>query len=132
MAEGFYQRAEREAAERLKALLDKPLPTDREMISSDDFSPWDAFDKITGSYSGEIDEVAIQVLEAVRDRTTFDLLKGENRVFVEFFLNVLAGHNYVDYGTSPRGAFATPGNVARLLPAWIDKWKAFNAIYWGE
>ena len=120
------------AAARIAALLQLPAPTKEDVGAQGFFDPWDAFDGIMGAYDSEIDELAVKTLEAVRDRTTFELMKGQHHLFVQFFLHVLAGHHYVDYGTSPRGAFPTWGYTSDLWQAWIDKWKAWYVVNWEE
>ncbi|MDI6025229.1 hypothetical protein QBK99_03260 [Corticibacterium sp. UT-5YL-CI-8] len=121
------------AAARLAALLDKPLPATQEDVGCEEFfSPWDAFDRIMSPYNGEIDQVAVWTLEAIRDGENFDLLNSKNGLFVEFFLHIMAGHAYVDYGTSPRGAFFTYGGTKELADQWISKWKEWYAVNWDE
>ncbi|TPM58950.1 hypothetical protein FJ959_08725 [Mesorhizobium sp. B2-2-4] len=134
------QQIDEAAAKRLRALLDLPLPPSKVEIGVCDpstyspryFDPWDAFDGIVGAYDSEIDAPAIKTLEAVRDRTTFDLQNGKHGLFVQFFLHILAGHNYVDYGTSPRGAFPTYKATDILWSEWIEKWRAWYSINWDE
>lgn len=128
----YAAKTDRKAADRLRALLEKPLPPTKDEASGEDFDPWDAFDGIVGAYDSEIDEMAIKTLEAIINRTTFNLQKGEHGLFVQFFLHILAGHHYVEYGTSPRGAFPTYQATDVLFPLWIAKWRQWYAIYWSE
>lgn len=127
----YWRKRELEAAERIRKEVAKPLPEDSESCGAGDrFDPWAVFDGIVGAYDGAIDQMAIATLEAVRDQKTFDLLKGESGLFVQFFLHILAGHDYVEYGTSPRGAWFTHGAVDALADEWISKWRAWYEINW--
>lgn len=127
------QDTEAEAATRLRDLLARPLPPHEAYVGSAGyFDPWDAFDGIVGAYNSDIDQMAIETLVAVRDGKTFDLLQGEHKLFVEFFLHILSGHDYVDYGISPRGAFPAWGTTDKLMDAWIEKWEAWYRINWRE
>lgn len=129
----YARQIDMEAAKRLSNLLALPPPANRDDCGVEGFfDPWDAFDGIVGSYDGMLDIMAIKTLEAIRDRTTFELQDGEHGLFVQFFLHILAGHNYVDYGISPRGAFPVYGATDTLLDMWIEKWKEWYPIYWEE
>lgn len=121
------------AGKRLSDLLALPLPSDQtESGAIGFFDPWLAFDNIIGAYDSTIDQMAIATLEALRDQKPFEIQDGEHGLFAQFFLHVLAGHDYVDYGTSPRGAFPTFNGTDVLIGPWIEKWKAWYAVYWGE
>lgn len=116
---------------RIVTALAKRLPTDDQDIGDDVFDPWgDVFDGISGGYSSQSDAIAIEALEAARDRTTFDFI---SRVGFagEFMLYVLAGHGMVNYGTSPRGCWPDE-TIADLWQSLIDKWLAYYVAYWGE
>jgi hypothetical protein len=93
------------------------------------FNPWgDVIHGIHGTYCSESDDLMIEVLEAVRDRTTWDLI--ERRGFVaEFIPYVLAGHDLIGYGTSPQGGYPEHPDLWQPL---IDKWKAYRDIVWAD
>ena len=105
--------------ERLKALTDMPLAEQRCLIPDQHFDPWGAFDGVAGSYNDEIDVACISVLRRITDGNFFaaDALE-------EFFAYLLCGHDYCDYGTSPRGCFCYP-EIKPLLHLWADKWEEF-------
>lgn len=118
--------AEREAAERVSALLSLPVPDYQEMVGSEGtFDPWLLF-PIYGNYSSEFDECAIDVLGEV--------LFGEKvrrDLGAEMFREMLCNINLCDYGTSPRVCFPTP-QFRRLLPEFLEKWKAYSDLAWGR
>lgn len=118
-----------DAAERLKTALAKPLPDASDLVHSEVFDPWhDVIIGIYGSYASESDDLMIEALEAVRDRTTFEYI--EKRGFVgEFMLYVLAGHGLIEYGTSPRGGWPDPSVRDFWVPL-IEKWKAYRKVMW--
>jgi len=124
--ERWCQRVDREAGERLTVILAKPMSEDRDMISVDDFNPWEAFPALFGSYSSDFDDCALQVLEDIRDGkfTRTDLA-------AEMFREMLCTANLCDYGTSPRVCFPTR-EFGALLPSLIEKWKAYYNLQWGE
>lgn len=116
---------------RIEAALAKPMQEDENCISCDEFDPWsDVITGIYGGYSSESDRVFIACLEALRDKRTFDFIKFEGFIG-EFALYVLSGHDYVEYGTSPRGGWWDQ-SISDLLQPLIDKWKAYYEIMWGE
>lgn len=116
--------------EELQAALSKPLPqTEHDLGSPEFFDPWeDIIQGIYGNYAAESDDLMIEVMEAVRDRTTFDLVKAKGFI-IEFLLYVLAGHGLTEYGTSPRGGWPEHADLWQPL---IDKWKAYRAVAWGD
>lgn len=126
------------AAARLRDLLSLPMPQDEFTVGAQGyFDPWDAFDGIVGAYNSTIDAVAIKTLEAIRDKATFDLLDSKHGLFVEFFLHILAGHGYVEYGTSPRGPWPThtvgaSHGTDALWGDWIARWREWYRLQWGE
>lgn len=115
---------------KLAAIIAKPLPPSPDQAGFDVFfSPWDDIIKnIHGGYSSESDDLMIETLEAVRDGTTFDLMK-EKGFIIEFMLYALAGNNLTEYGTSPRGAWPLHRDLWQQL---IDKWKAYREIAWRD
>lgn len=128
MSEYPYQKFARIRREKLEAALALPLPSVEDEIGCDGiFNPWDhVIHGIHGDYSSESDDLMIEVLEAVRDRKTFELID-EKGFIVEFLLYVLSGHGLTDYGTSPRGGF--PEHLDLWQPL-IDKWKAYREVKW--
>lgn len=125
-----YDKFCRENREKLLKVLALPVPDDSYSLGVDGyFTPWgDVIEGISGSYSSESDDLMIEVLEAVRDRRTFELMK-EKGFIVEFTLYVLAGHNLIDYGGSPRGGWPAH-ELEDLWQPLIDKWKAYRDVAW--
>lgn len=124
--EPFYMKREREAGERLAALLALPMPTHKFDIGSEGFfDPWEMF-PLYGSYSSDFDECAIQVLDELQtgDKTRHDLGS-------EMFREMLCNLDLCEYGTSPRVCFPT-GRFKELVPALIERWKAFSALQWAS
>ena len=114
---------------KLSLALMKPLPAPDYVGDEGTFDPWeDVIHGIAGCYSSESDELMIQTLKAVRDRTTFDLIE-KHGFIVEFMLYVLAGHDLTEYGTSPRGAWPAP-EAEDLWQELINKWESYSAIVW--
>lgn len=128
MTTSYEQHQAKQHAE-LKATLDKPLPTKDDLGVSEFFNPWDdVIHGIYGGYSSESDDLMIEVMEAVRDRKTFDLIDRKGFA-AEFMLYVLAGHGLTEYGGSPRGGWPMHDDLWQPL---IDKWKAYRAVAWSE
>lgn len=115
--------------EKLEQALSIPLPKTRDDIGIEGvFDPWEHVIKgIHGTYSSECDEIMIEVLKAVRDRTTGRLMKSKGFV-IEFYLYVLSGHELTEYGTSPR--YAWP-DFPDLWDKLIEKWEAYYQVAWG-
>jgi hypothetical protein len=120
----YYERREKEAAEELRLLLDKPL-SEYGSPSSDEFNPWDML-PLFGSYSSEFDEIALKVLKNLRDGS----FKGESVVH-EMFREILCDKGLCDYGTSPRVCFPTE-QFKRMLPEYIEKWEKYSEKIWGK
>lgn len=131
IGESYADKMDRKARERLTALVSLPMP-DKDLIGAEGyFDPWDAFDGIIGAYSSDIDECAVEIMQAVIDRNTFAVLATTECPFAEFFLHILAGHNYVDYGTSPRGAWATFGSE-NVFRKFVGMWREWNVLKWSD
>ena len=115
--------------ERLKSALAKPIPEDAYSIGDNVFDPWsDIIQGIHGSYSSESDDLMIEAMEAVRDRSTFVFI--DQRGFAgEFALYVLSGHGLLEYGTSPRGGWPDH-EITDLWDTLIAKWKEYRAVVW--
>lgn len=124
MTEMWFQKVDREAAERLQELMALPSPEDKMEVGSDGFfDPWPMF-QLYGSYSSDFDECATEVLE--------EILSGEkNRddLAAEMFREMLCKLHLCDYGTSPRVCFPT-SEFRALLPGFIEKWKAYSKLQW--
>jgi hypothetical protein len=126
--EPYCVKRDRETAEWLRSMLDRPLSESDEWITADDFNPWELFPGIVSAYSSSLDELAISVLKAVRDRTTFEILEGPQGLAAELFMHMLADR-LCTYGTSPRGVWP----VHPVQPIWqelIDKWEAYAKVMW--
>lgn len=122
----WCQRVDREAIENLQALLALPMPEDEHDQHDGTFDPWRLFPCVYGSYGGDFDRCAIEVLQEVE--------KGEKRrddLGAEMFREMLCTSHLCDYGTSPRVCFPTE-HFRPLLPTLIEKWKAYSLIQWGE
>lgn len=94
--------------------------------TEDVFDPWRAFPSLYGSYSRDFDDVAIEVLENIRDSRF-----GEETTAHRMFREMLCTADLCDYGTSPRGCFAN-WEFKAVLPALIDRWKIYRKMEWGE
>jgi len=124
MDEPWYMKVDREAAEKVATLLQKPIPERRDMQDAEEeFDPWGIF-PLYGSYSSDFDELAIQVLEELRDHR-----KDRDDLAAEMFREILCNMNLCDYGTSPRVCFAT-SYFEPLLPDLIEKWKSYSRLMW--
>lgn len=130
----YYEQMVSASERRLREALDKPLPPDTDAAGIDEyFDPWeDLFDGVVGAYNSDLDQLAIDVLRAVRDQKTFDILDDEQRgLAAELFLHMLCVW-LCEYGTSPRGAFPASTAIGEMLPELIAKWEGWFAISWGE
>lgn len=130
--EPWYIKVEREAGEKLAALLAQPLPeTEYDIGSLDEdgndlfFDPWAMFPLLYGNYSGEFDACAIAVLEELRDNR-----KTRSDLGAEMFREMLCNLHLCSYGTSPRVCFPTT-DFRLHLPALIAKWRAYSLLHWG-
>jgi hypothetical protein len=123
----WCHKVDREAGERLEALLALPMPASRYDFGDEAFfDPWSLFPLLYGSYSGEFDECALDVLREIQsgDKVRDDL-------GAEMFREMLCNLHLCDYGTSPRVCFPTP-ELRKLLPDFIAKWEAYSAIQWAD
>lgn len=118
--------------DRLKEELAKPFPKEEwEKGTEDVFDPWNVFPCFYGSYSSEFDDMAILVLENIRDGK-WGADHGEGLAH-EMFREVLCTSDLCDYGTSPRGCFPNWGSgFAELMPTLIEKWRDYRRLEWGE
>ena len=127
MSTNILDQLELEAAETVRAILDKPMPASRGDIGGvDTFDPWDILDSLYGSYDEQFDDCAIDVLQ--------DVLDGERRrrdLAADMIREMLCTAGLCDYGTSPRGCFPTE-HFRELLPELIAKWRAWSAVAWSK
>jgi len=124
MEELWCHKVDREAGERLAALMALPMPeSEYELGAEGSFDPWSLF-PIYGTYDSDFDQCAIEVLEELRTGE-----KIRNDLGAEMFREMLCNLHLCDYGTSPRVCFPTQEFKA-LLPSFIDKWKAYSALHW--
>lgn len=129
MSEPYYMRVEREAVEKLDALLAVPQMDPSERRDCDtEFDPWRLFPSLYGSYSSEFDDLAIEVLCSIRD----GYKPGQRRDLAsEMFREMLCTTGLCSYGTSPRACFPTTG-FAQRLPALIEKWTEYRRLQWEQ
>lgn len=125
--EPWYERVEREAAEKLATIMAKPMPeTSDDIMSSQNFDPWEMFPAIYGSYSGDFDRCAIEVLG--------ELVTGEKvrrDLGAEMFREMLCTAKLCSYGSSPRVCFPN-GRFKAMLPDFIAKWRAYSLLHWQQ
>jgi hypothetical protein len=120
-----WQETQRKAADVVKELLALPDPeTEPEIGSDDTFCPWSLFPAIYGTYSSAFDDVALDVLEALRGGAF-----PEETLAHEMFREMLCTANLCDYGTSPRVCFATP-EFREVLPELIARWRSYRKLAW--
>ncbi len=119
-------RMQREAGERLAALLALKMPQEEFDIGCEGyFDPWEMF-PLYGTYSSDFDECAIGVLEEIQSGN-----KIRHDLAAEMFREMLCNLDLCSYGTSPRVCFPT-SEFRALLPAYIEQWKAHAKIIWSE
>ena len=120
-------KVEREAGERLAAILALPMPEGRDFIGCDgEFDPWKVFPALYGSYCSDFDVCAVEVLCEIRDGE-----KKRHDLGAEMLREMLCVSNLCSYGTSPRVCFPTQ-QFSELLPSLIDKWRIYAALQWGD
>ena len=126
--EPHYKKVEREAIEKLDALMSLPLLEHQDAIDYDkEFDPWRLFPSLYGSYSSEFDDLAIEVLADVCD----GYRQGQRSDLAsEIFREMLCTSGLCEYGTSPRACFPTTSFKQRL-PALIEKWDEYRRLKWG-
>lgn len=127
MAEEWYLKAQREASEKLDALLAIPQMDPHDRRDDDlEFDPWRLFPCLYGSYSSEFDDLAIEVLTDIRD----GYKPGQRADLAsEMFREMLCTSDLCEYGTSPRACFPTTAFEKRL-PALIEKWTEYRRLKW--
>jgi hypothetical protein len=121
----FYEKRAHDAIVALDALLAlPPIPDDGMYSDGERFNPWDLFPCVYGTYSSAFDDMAIEVLEDIRDGV-FD----RDDLASEMFREMLCTAGLCDYGTSPRVCFATTEFKTRL-PRLIERWREYSQIHW--
>lgn len=126
MYETAVQAAERAAAERVKAALSLHSRMEGDDCCDDAFDPWELFPSVYGSYESAFDQLAIQVLEDVRDMTHH-----RTDLAARMFREMLCTAELCDYGTSPRVCF--PNQAFKpLIDPLLAKWKEYYRATWGE
>lgn len=116
--------------EKLLEALSKPDPASEYDIGNPDyFDPWeDIISNIYGSYSSKSDDMFIIMLEAVRDRTQFEMIE-KHGFSAELILYIFAGHGLTEYGGSPRSAWPDD-SISDLWDGLIEKWKIYSKVAW--
>lgn len=115
-----------DAVAKVAAILARPMPEAADRLGIEgEFSPWDIFPAIYGSYSSDFDACAIDVLCELRE-----LRKDRSDLGAEMLREMLCVADLCDYGTSPRVCFPT-SEFRELLPALIEKWRAYAEMAWG-
>jgi hypothetical protein len=112
--------AEEKAANRVAAML---ASTDIQ-IGGETFQPWDLFPSVLGTYNGEFDKLAVEVLKDIRDGTHH-----RDDLANEIFREMLCTANLCTYGVSPSGCFATEP-FKKILPSLIDRWEKYQNHMW--
>lgn len=112
------------AAATVRDILARPMPEDGMFGCDDTFDPWAIFPALYGSYSSDFDDCAVDVLSELLDRNL-----RRNDLAAEMLREMLCTSDLCDYGTSPRVCFPTQ-QFKELLPALIEKWKAYAALKW--
>jgi hypothetical protein len=121
----YYEQQEKTAGALVDALLAKPpIPEDGMYSDGECFDPWDLFPCLYGSYSSAFDDLAIEVLSDIRDRTF-----NRTDLAAEMFREMLCTMGLCDYGTSPRVCFAS-ATFKPKLPQLIERWREYSAIHW--
>jgi hypothetical protein len=111
---------------RVKYFLSLELPDEDCVGESGRFDPWEMFPCFYGTYSAQFDEMAISVLEKMRD----DISSTDEGLGEEMFREYLCRNKLANYGTSPRTCFVEY-DFRDILPTLIEKWKAYARLQWG-
>ncbi len=123
--ETSFDRKTREAQQRVVQALALPLPENEHDFGEGVFDPWELFPCLYGTYSGEYDQCAIQVLQELHSGE-----KLRDDLASEMFREILCTSHHCNYGSSPRVCFPTLP-FKETLPLLIEKWKAWSLICWG-
>ena len=123
----WIKQREDAAAAKVAEILARPMPESRDMMGVEgEFDPWDIFPAIYGTYCSSFDKCAIDVLSEILagDKLRRDL-------GAEMLREMLCVADLCEYGTSPRVCFPNQQFKA-LLPALIEKWRAWALLAWGD
>lgn len=125
MANQTYQEREAEAAKIVRDALSLPLPTEFEGRGEEGyFDPWELFPCLYGTYDGDFDKCAIEVLgELISGNKT----RGD--LGAEMFREMLCTAYLCNYGSSPRVCFPT-SDFKPLVPALHEMWKRYSFVQW--
>lgn len=121
-----FSGAKHKAIDRLATEMLKRLPDHENDCGDEVFDPWVLFPSLYGSYSGEFDQCAIEVLIEI-----YEGRKRRDDLAAEMFREMLCTSGLCDYGTSPRVCFATIQFMPHLADL-IGKWKACSLVRWGQ
>ena len=108
------------------------LKPNAEDENGDFWDPWNALGVDCASYSGQVDQDAINVLRGIRDKLyNSDIAKRYSMApsHVELLQSIFCSADWCDYGTSPRGCFPTDREG---FPALIAGWEGFYLRFWNE
>lgn len=123
-----YFEHERDAAKRVEELLALP-PIPQESAGhyplGEHFHPWVMFQAVYGVYDSDFDDLAIAVLESIRDKTRMR----RDDLASDVFREMLCVAGLCDYGTSPRYCFPT-SSFAPMLHSLIERWIEYRALRW--
>ncbi len=121
-----YKQAEEKAGDDLRALLALPMPDPEAIGECGRFDPWEIFPALYGTYGGDFDKCAIEVLREIRDKE-----KRRDDLGAEMFREMLCIANLCEYGASPRVCFATL-ELSECIDELIKKWVAFSLLHWKQ
>lgn len=123
-------RRENEAAQKVREIIARPLPQDRDMMGCEgEFDPWDMFPALYGSYCSDFDQCALDVLSELNEHEYG--AKRRDDLAAEMIREMLCVADLCNYGTSPRRCFPNP-SFRELLPDLIAKWRSYAVLAWGE
>jgi hypothetical protein len=125
MTDWIYEK-QKEAAGRVEAMLALPMPAEDFEFDDEHFMPWDLFPAIYGTYSGDYDKMAVEVLTDLRDGSHI-----RDDLAAYMFKEMLCVMSLCDYGTSPRVCFPT-SPFDQLLPSLIERWKEWYGVNWKQ
>jgi len=118
------------------AIIEHPFADNSEDEHGPYWDPWDAMGVSNGGYSSEVDQHAIAILRAIRDgdrsgRFVTDIAQatGLAPAHVELWQYLFCSADWLDYGSSPRGAFPRYGFDFDGL---IAAWEAYYERRWVE
>lgn len=98
-----------------------------------EFDPWTEWGLGCVGYNGQIDTDVINILKRIREKKfCTDIAKELNlpAQYVELIQSILASHDIVEYGTSPRGCWFNMSEIE--ADAYIKKWEDFYFRQYNE